>query len=114
MPLGHANSQGMAAGMACPTSCPARSAVSARGAGHLPGLICDTSETAGAVTPGLVPRRVFRGHGYVAYSTARADDFTGRVVGVSDRDTLTVLCGRTLVKIRLHGIDIPAADSSST
>jgi hypothetical protein len=45
---------------------------------------------------------------------ARADDFTGKVVGVSDRDTLTVLRGRTPVKIRLHGIDVPAAGSSST
>ena len=45
---------------------------------------------------------------------ARAEDFTGKVVGISDGDTLTVLRGRTPVKIRLHGIDIPAADSSST
>jgi micrococcal nuclease len=40
---------------------------------------------------------------------ARAEDFTGRVVGVSDGDTLTVLRGRTPVKIRLHGIDAPEA-----
>jgi endonuclease YncB( thermonuclease family) len=38
---------------------------------------------------------------------ARAEDFTGKVVGVSDGDTITVLRGRTLVKIRLHGIDAP-------
>src|SRR4051812_3638778 len=35
-----------------------------------------------------------------------ADD-TGKVVGVSDGDTLTVLKGRTQVKVRLHGIDAP-------
>jgi endonuclease YncB( thermonuclease family) len=32
-------------------------------------------------------------------------DNTGKVVGVSDGDTLTVLEGRTQVKVRLHGID---------
>jgi endonuclease YncB( thermonuclease family) len=37
---------------------------------------------------------------------AHAADFTGRVVGVSDGDTLTVLLdGRTPVKVRLYGID---------
>src|SRR5262245_38684438 len=41
-------------------------------------------------------------------SPAGAGDYTGRVVGVSDGDTLTVLRdGRTQVKIRLHGIDAP-------
>ena len=29
------------------------------------------------------------------------------MVGVSDGDTLTVLKGRTQVKVRLHGIDAP-------
>ena len=38
---------------------------------------------------------------------ARADDFTGRVVGVSDGDTITVLRGRTPIKVRLDGIDAP-------
>jgi micrococcal nuclease len=38
---------------------------------------------------------------------ARAEDFTGKVVGISDGDTITVLRGRTPVKIRLHGIDSP-------
>ncbi len=32
---------------------------------------------------------------------------TGRVVGVSDGDTLTLLVGRTTHRIRLHGIDAP-------
>jgi endonuclease YncB( thermonuclease family) len=45
---------------------------------------------------------------------ARADDFMGKIVGVADGNALIVLRGRTPAKIRLHGIDIPAADSSST
>ena len=40
---------------------------------------------------------------------ARAEDFTGKVVGVSDGDTITVLRGRIPVKIRLHGIDCPVS-----
>src|SRR5262245_32173590 len=37
-----------------------------------------------------------------------APDFTARVVGVSDGDTITVLRdGRTQVRIRLWGIDAP-------
>lgn len=39
-----------------------------------------------------------------------APDFPGKVVGVSDGDTLTVLRdGRTQIKVRLHGIDAPEA-----
>jgi endonuclease YncB( thermonuclease family) len=38
---------------------------------------------------------------------ASADEFVGKVVGVSDGDTLTVLRDRVQVKIRLHGIDCP-------
>jgi endonuclease YncB( thermonuclease family) len=34
-------------------------------------------------------------------------DFTGKVVAVSDGDTITVLRDRTQVKVRLHGIDCP-------
>jgi endonuclease YncB( thermonuclease family) len=41
----------------------------------------------------------------LAGASARADGFTGSVVGISDGDTLTVLRGRTPVKVRLHGID---------
>ncbi len=37
---------------------------------------------------------------------ARAD-FTGRVVGVADGDTLTVLDGKRQVRVRLWGIDAP-------
>jgi endonuclease YncB( thermonuclease family) len=36
-----------------------------------------------------------------------ADEFTGRVVGVHDGDTITVLRDRTPVKVRLFGIDSP-------
>ena len=38
---------------------------------------------------------------------ASEPDFSGKVVGVADGDTITVLSGRTPVKIRLHGIDSP-------
>ena len=41
-------------------------------------------------------------------SPALAAEFSGKVVGISDGDTITVLRdGRTQVKIRLHGIDSP-------
>jgi micrococcal nuclease len=43
----------------------------------------------------------------VCASPARADDFTGRIVGVTDGDRMTVLRGRTPVKVRLHGVDAP-------
>ena len=37
-----------------------------------------------------------------------ADDYSARVVGVTDGDTLTVLkADKTQIKIRLHGIDAP-------
>jgi endonuclease YncB( thermonuclease family) len=38
---------------------------------------------------------------------AGAQTITGRVVGVTDGDTLTVLEGRTQHKVRVHGIDAP-------
>jgi len=40
---------------------------------------------------------------------ARAEVFTGKVVGINEGDTLTVLRGRNPAKIRLHGIDAPEA-----
>ncbi len=40
-------------------------------------------------------------------SPALAADFTGRVVGVSDGDTITVLHNGKGERIRLHGIDSP-------
>ncbi len=40
-------------------------------------------------------------------SIALAADFTGRVVGVSDGDTITVLHNGVGERIRLHGIDCP-------
>src|SRR4051812_48981975 len=36
----------------------------------------------------------------------QADD-TGKVVGISDGDTLTVLKGRAQMRVRLHSIDVP-------
>ncbi len=40
-------------------------------------------------------------------SFAHADEFTGRVVGISDGDTISVLHGDIAVKVRLEGIDCP-------
>ena len=40
-------------------------------------------------------------------SATLAADFTGRVVGVSDGDTITVLSKGKPERIRLHGIDCP-------
>src|SRR5262249_37832614 len=40
-------------------------------------------------------------------SSWQADDFLGKVVGISDGDTITVLRDRSPVKIRLMGIDAP-------
>ncbi len=49
---------------------------------------------------------LFLGIALVA-SHALAADFTGRVVGVSDGDTITVLHNGKGERIRLHGIDCP-------
>lgn len=38
---------------------------------------------------------------------ALAEEFTGKVVGVTDGDTIKVLRGKEQVKIRLEGIDCP-------
>lgn len=44
----------------------------------------------------------------ILLALAATPDFTARVVGISDGDTLTVLkSDRTQVKIRLHGVDSP-------
>lgn len=43
----------------------------------------------------------------VALSFPALADFTGKVVGVADGDTLTVLNDRVLIKIRLVEIDAP-------
>ncbi len=40
-------------------------------------------------------------------SQALAADFTGRVVGVADGDTITVLHNGKGERIRLHGVDCP-------
>lgn len=38
---------------------------------------------------------------------SRREPFVGRVVGVADGDTITVLDGRSEVRVRLNGIDCP-------
>lgn len=44
----------------------------------------------------------------LAATTAWAESFTGRVVGISDGDTITVLAsGNRQVKVRLYGVDCP-------
>ena len=45
----------------------------------------------------------------LALSQAPAEPFAGKVVGISDGDTLTVLVDRQTVKVRLHGVDAPEA-----
>ncbi|MDA2912172.1 thermonuclease family protein, partial [Nitrospiraceae bacterium AH_259_D15_M11_P09] len=44
---------------------------------------------------------------WLLVTSAVAADFTGRVVGVSDGDTITVLHNGKGERIRLHGIDCP-------
>lgn len=43
----------------------------------------------------------------VAWCSALADTLTGRVVGVHDGDTLTLLADEQQIKVRLAGIDAP-------
>ena len=54
----------------------------------------------------IAPLLLFLGIALVASQTLAAD-FTGRVVGVSDGDTITVLHNGKGERIRLHGIDCP-------
>ena len=54
----------------------------------------------------VVALPLFLGIALIASQTLAAD-FTGRVVGVSDGDTLTVLHNGKGERIRLHGIDCP-------
>jgi len=61
-------------------------------------------------TPRVVA--VSRGHRGAAIflllpGVVAAQDFTGKVVGVTDGDTLTVLHNGRGEKIRLHGVDCP-------
>ena len=61
----------------------------------------------GCVAPtGRGGRRVFVAALLVALS-AHAEEFSGRVVGVSDGDTITVLVGLEPKRIRLAGVDAP-------
>ncbi len=54
----------------------------------------------------IVTLPLFLGIALIA-SQALAADFTGRVVGVSDGDTITVMHSGKGERIRLHGIDCP-------
>ncbi len=44
---------------------------------------------------------------FILTSIAHAADFSGRVIGVTDGDTIKVLHNGKAEKIRLHGIDCP-------
>ncbi|MBB6431541.1 thermonuclease family protein [Algisphaera agarilytica] len=44
---------------------------------------------------------------FLLSTSTQADTLTGRVVGVSDGDTITILIDKEEVKIRLEGIDAP-------
>jgi micrococcal nuclease len=52
----------------------------------------------------------FAGIVFVAFSAWADESFVGKVVGVADGDTITVLVDRQPHKIRLHGIDAPERD----
>jgi endonuclease YncB( thermonuclease family) len=46
--------------------------------------------------------------GLIAFvGSSPAAEFSGKVIGISDGDTITVLRDRSPIKIRLHGIDCP-------
>ncbi len=56
----------------------------------------------------MLIRRVCSVMALVAFaSSSRAAEFSGKVIGVSDGDTITVLQDKSPVKIRLDGIDCP-------
>jgi micrococcal nuclease len=46
-------------------------------------------------------------------TTAADTDLRGKVVGVSDGDTITLLVDKKTIKIRLEGIDAPEAKQDS-
>ena len=55
--------------------------------------------------------RIFAGFSLLAFTiTVEATQMTGKVVSVSDGDTLRVLIGDQQIKIRLSGIDAPESD----
>ena len=43
----------------------------------------------------------------VAVASLAAEQFTGRVVAVTDGDTLKILCACAAVRVRLYGVDTP-------
>jgi len=48
----------------------------------------------------------------ILYGTALAGQISGKVVGISDGDTITVLQGRQQFKIRLYGVDCPESSQA--
>jgi endonuclease YncB( thermonuclease family) len=43
----------------------------------------------------------------VVACSARGSEYSARVVGISDGDTITIVRDRTQIRLRLHGIDAP-------
>lgn len=64
-----------------------------------------TVTTASALTPTATPN-------IAKTAASRSGSFEGRVVGISDGDTLTVVAGRKSVKVRLAEIDAPESKQS--
>ena len=44
---------------------------------------------------------------FLIYGQASASEISGKVVGISDGDTITVLQNKQQYKIRLYGVDCP-------
>jgi endonuclease YncB( thermonuclease family) len=62
---------------------------------------------------GIRPRSSIAAFAFVLVASvaepALSDEFQGKVVGVADGDTITVIRDREPVRVRLHGIDAPEA-----
>ena len=61
----------------------------------------------------LLVTLAFLGNAWLIVQLCLAADYTGKVVGVNDGDTIEVLNGHHTERIRLSGIDCPAKDSPS-
>jgi endonuclease YncB( thermonuclease family) len=48
----------------------------------------------------------------VGIASFAAEQFTGKVVGVTDGDTLKVMRAGAAVRVRLHGVDTPGTENS--
>jgi micrococcal nuclease len=49
---------------------------------------------------------------FLLVTPLHAEDFTGKVVGITDGDTIDVLHGEITVRVRLYGIDCPENSQS--